>query len=241
MSTTLSKIIAVVSEVFETAEEELRSDLRFVEDLGATSLDVVTLIWRVEEVFGLGEIEESVLEKLSTVGDLAELVRARTTMVSEALEVVDLAVASDHAGLQLKTALLHWLREKGYSVSDLGPALSQSVDYPDFAHRVTRAIAEGSAQKGLLICGSGIGMSIAANKAEGIRAVVVANSLQARLCREHNDANVLCLGERLTGVDMARECLEAFLTTPFKPGDDGRHQRRVKKLTLEAMNYRPDS
>lgn len=228
---TLDGVIKVVGEVFETPLSELGPGLRFIEDLGATSLDVVTLVWRIEEVFGLGEIEESALQSVQTIGELAELVEARRGDPSEVVEIVDIAIASDHAGVNLKTELVDWLRDAGKIVSDLGPASSQAVDYPDFAGRVSQSVAEGNARQGVLICGSGIGMSIAANKVQGIRAVVAANPLQARLSRQHNDANVLCLGERLTGVDMARECLREFLETSFDPGDDGRHQRRVRKIS----------
>ena len=228
---TLNGVIKVVGEVFETPTSELTPGLRFIEDLGATSLDVVTLVWRIEEVFGLGEIEESALQAVETIADLAELVEARQGEPSEVVERVDVAIASDHAGLNLKAALVDWLRARGKVVVDLGPGSTQSVDYPDFAARVSRSVTEGTALQGVLVCGSGIGMSIAANKVPGVRAVVVANPLQAKLSRQHNDAKILCLGERLTGVDMATECLQAFLSTPFDPGDDGRHQRRVRKIS----------
>lgn len=227
----LSQVISVIAEVFETPAPDLGADLRIVEDLGATSLDIVTLIWRVEEVFGLGEIEESALQPISTIGELAELVANRRTMSSKASDIADIAIASDHAGVQLKAALVDWLRDDGFALRDLGPTTRQSVDYPDFAQRVAHSVATGKAKQGILICGSGIGMSIAANKFDGIRAVVAANDLQARLSRQHNNANVLCLGERLTGIDMARACVRAFLKTPFEPGDDGRHQRRVQKIS----------
>lgn len=229
------RVIDVVAEVFETPASELGPDLRFIEDLGATSLDVVTLVWRLEEAFGLGELEESSLESIETIDELVELVEERTGAVSEAVDTVDVAIAADHAGLTMKADLVDWIGERGPVVRDLGPADADSVDYPDFAARVARQIAGARARHGVLVCGSGIGMSIAANKIDGVRAVVVTNPVQARLARRHNDANVLCLGERLTGRDMARECVAAFLDTPFEPGDDGRHRRRVRRIhELEA-------
>lgn len=229
------RVNEVVAEVFEIDPDGLDADLRFIEDLGATSLDVVTLVWRIEEVFGLGEIEEGSLESVLTLGDLAELVELRRGAVSEAVDMVDVAIAADHAGLDMKADLVDWLRKRGSTVRDLGPADAQSVDYPDFAARVARQIAAGQADKGILVCGSGIGMSIAANKIPGVRAAVVVNPTQAELARRHNDVNVLCLGARLTGRDMARHSVAAFLDTPFDPGDDGRHRRRVRRIhELEA-------
>jgi acyl carrier protein len=227
---TEERVFEVIAEVFEIPTEELSASLRFADDLGATSLDVVTLVWRIEEAFGLGEIEESALESVHTLGDLIELVDARRGSVSEAVEVVDVAIAADHAGVNLKADLVDWLTARGCEVRDLGPADAQSVDYPDFASRVANQVKKKVARKGILVCGSGIGMSIAANKVDGVRAAVVCNPLQARLARQHNNLNVLCLGERLIGSDMARECVAAFLDTPFDPGDDGRHRRRVGRI-----------
>lgn len=234
------RVIEVVAEVFEAGDDELNSELRFIEDLGATSLDVVTLVWRLEEVFGLGELDESSLESIETIGELIELVEERTGKVSEAVDVVDIAIAADHAGLSMKADLVDWLGERGDVVRDLGPADADSVDYPDFAERVARQVAGKRARRGILICGSGIGMSIAANKVDGIRAAVVTNPVQARLSRQHNDLNVLCLGERLTGRDMARECVAAFLATAFEPGDDGRHQRRIRRIHALEPAANPD-
>ena len=231
------RVMEVVAEVFEIDGDELSPELRFVEDLGATSLDVVTLVWRIEETFGLGELDEQSLESVHTLADLVELVDARSGGISKAVEVVDVAIAADHAGLQMKADLIDWLRDQGKTVRDLGPADAQSVDYPDFASRVARQVAAGQASRGILICGSGIGMSIAANKVDGVRAAVVSMPMQARLAREHNDANVLCLGQRIIGRDVARAAVKAFLETPFEPGDDGRHRRRVRRIhELEASS-----
>jgi ribose 5-phosphate isomerase B len=150
-----------------------------------------------------------------------------STTTGDAPEV---ALASDHAGVELKAALADWLRGRGVSVCDLGPADASSVDYPDFAERLGLEVSQGRAQKGVLICGSGVGVSIAVNKVAGIRAALAAEPLTARLSRRHNDANVLCLGARIIGEEMARACVEAFLGSDFDPGDDGRHQRRVDKI-----------
>ncbi|MDZ3831453.1 MAG: ribose 5-phosphate isomerase B [Sphingopyxis sp.] len=139
-----------------------------------------------------------------------------------------IAIASDHAAYDLKAALAEWLRGQGHEVADLGPDSPDSVDYPDFGYRLAAAIADGSAEKGVALCGSGIGISMAVNRNPACRCALVGEPLSAKLSREHNDANVIAMGARLTGIDMAKACLDAFLTTEFA-GD--RHVRRVDKLS----------
>jgi len=136
-------------------------------------------------------------------------------------------VGSDHAGLPLKEPLVAFLRERGFEVTDLGTNDATSVDYPDFAHRVAEAVAAGEHEKGLLVCGSGIGMSISANRHAGVRAVVCSEAYSALMARKHNDANVLCLGARVIGVGVAESILEAFLAGEF---EGGRHLGRVEKI-----------
>lgn len=136
-------------------------------------------------------------------------------------------IASDHAGFRLKTAVVAQLHEAGHEVLDLGPAAPERCDYPDFAHAVARAVASNDAPVGILCCGSGIGMSMAANRHAGIRAALVHDVTSARLSRQHNDANVLCLGERLIGETVATEAVHAFLGTEFQ---GGRHTGRVVKI-----------
>ncbi len=133
-------------------------------------------------------------------------------------------IASDHAGVNLKSALAAHLAAKGHSVHDLGPADATSCDYPDFARVVCFRVLEDAAGFGILVCGTGIGMSMAANRNPGIRAALCACEFQARAARLHNNANVLCLGERVTGPAVALDMAELFLTTPF---EGGRHQRRI--------------
>ncbi len=128
----------------------------------------------------------------------------------------------------MKTFLHSVLQEKGLVALDLGVHEAQSVDYPDFALLLAQALETGRASRGILVCGSGIGMSIAANRFPYIRAALVHDAYGARMCRQHNDANVLVLGERTTGIDVAKDCVEIFLNTPF---EGGRHARRVDKLT----------
>ncbi len=138
-----------------------------------------------------------------------------------------IAIASDHAAFDLKTLLADYLREAGHDVIDLGPANAESVDYPDFGYRLAEAIASGEADKGVALCGSGIGISIAVNRNAACRCALVSDGLSARLSRQHNDANVIAMGARLIGVDTAKDCLDQFLATEF---GGGRHQRRVDKL-----------
>ena len=138
-----------------------------------------------------------------------------------------LAFASDHGGVALKAQLVETAKKLGHEVEDLGPATADSIDYPDQARKVTDALGARRADLGVLVCGSGIGMSIAANKVKGIRAALVHTELEARLSRQHNDANVLCLGERILGPEQARAILQAFLGSQF---EGGRHQARVAKI-----------
>ena len=138
-----------------------------------------------------------------------------------------IALGSDHAGLPLKRVLLAALEAGGHSVLDAGTHEEASVDYPDFAHLVADKVATGAAAFGVLVCGSGIGMSITANRHKAIRAVVLHNTTEARLTRAHNDANIACFGARTLGVEVALDALAAFLATPF---EGGRHERRVEKI-----------
>ena len=138
-----------------------------------------------------------------------------------------IAIASDHAAVALKSTLAEWLRAGGHEVDDLGPYDTTSVDYPDYGYKLADAIASGAAEFGVALCGSGIGISIAVNRNPACRCALVSEPLSAALAREHNDANVIAMGARLTGEGMAIACLEAFLFTPFA---GGRHQNRVDKL-----------
>ena len=138
-----------------------------------------------------------------------------------------IAIGSDHAGFTLKSKVKDWLAEAGHEVKDLGTDGSDSVDYPDFGRAVGEAVGKGEAELGIVVCGSGIGISMAANRVPGARAANCTSGLMARLARQHNDANILSLGERLIGEAVARDCVDEFLKTEF---EGGRHQRRVDKL-----------
>jgi RpiB/LacA/LacB family sugar-phosphate isomerase len=140
---------------------------------------------------------------------------------------VIILIASDHAGFELKELLAERARESGHEVVDLGPATEDPVDYPDFAHDLATRIAAGEAERGVLICGTGIGMSIVANRHRGVRAALCHDAFTAELARRHNNANVLCMGGRTTGPGVAIQMLDIFLATPF---DGGRHGRRVEKV-----------
>ncbi|MBY0521506.1 MAG: ribose 5-phosphate isomerase B [Sphingomonas sp.] len=142
-----------------------------------------------------------------------------------------IAIASDHAAFALKAALLPWLAEQGHDVDDLGTYDGSSVDYPDYGRKLAAALADGSADRGIALCGSGIGIAIAANRNPACRCAQVAEPLSAALARRHNDANAIALGARLIGEEMARACITAFLATEF---EGGRHQHRVDKLSQPA-------
>lgn len=139
-----------------------------------------------------------------------------------------IAIASDHAAFDLKEALTTWLREQGREIVDLGPSSADAVDYPDYGYRLAECIGAGDATLGIALCGSGIGISIAVNRHPACRCARVSEGLSARLARQHNDANVVAIGARLTGIDAAKDIVTQFLSTEF---EGGRHQRRVDKLT----------
>ena len=139
-----------------------------------------------------------------------------------------LAIASDHAAFALKAELVAWLASQGHEVADLGAGSEASVDYPDYGYKLAAHIADGKAERGVALCGTGIGISIAVNRNPAVRCARVDEPLSAALAREHNDANVIAMGARIIGLEMAKACLEAFLATPF--GGE-RHVRRVNKLS----------
>jgi ribose 5-phosphate isomerase B len=139
-----------------------------------------------------------------------------------------IAIVSDHAAFDMKAQLVRHLEASGYEALDLGTTSADSVDYPDYGYRIARAIADGQAERGIALCGSGIGISIAVNRHPQCRCARVSDGLSARLAREHNDANVLAMGARLIGIEAARDCVDQFLATPFA---GGRHQRRINMLS----------
>ncbi len=138
-----------------------------------------------------------------------------------------IAISSDHGGNNLRREIIELLAEKGLEYEDLGPKDDESVDYPDYAKPVADGVASGNFDRGILICGTGIGMSIAANKVKGIRCALVHDVFSAKATREHNDTNVLAMGERVIGPGLAREIVSTWLSTPFS---GGRHERRIEKL-----------
>ena len=231
MSSTQYDVIHLIAEILEQPADSISPQDHFIEHLGASSLDIVTLIMRIETYFELGETPDSELESIETVQDLINLVDVmRSGEKSEVTEVVEVVIASDHAAVELIAHLTNWFRLHNISFIDLGPSHGTSVDYPDFAHLLCKKVNMQDARLGILLCGTGIGMSIAANKVSGIRAALVSSSLEAKFARQHNNANVLCLGARIVGSLVAESCIETFLDTDFTPGDDGRHHRRIQKL-----------
>jgi len=147
-----------------------------------------------------------------------------------------IAIVSDHAAFEMKAQLVAYLGERGFEVLDLGTASTDSVDYPDYGYRIARAISNGEVERGVALCGSGIGISIAVNRHPACRCALVSEGLSARLAREHNDANVIAMGARIVGIETARDCLDQFLATPFA---GGRHQRRIDKLSNPPITEQP--
>ena len=139
-----------------------------------------------------------------------------------------IAIGSDHGGFHLKAEVMKYLDEKGIAYKDYGTYSEESCDYPIYGEKVARAVASGECEKGIVICGTGIGISISANKVKGIRAALCSDCFSAEMTRRHNDANILAMGERVLGVGLALKIVETFLNTPF---DGGRHARRVALIS----------
>jgi ribose 5-phosphate isomerase B len=149
-----------------------------------------------------------------------------------------LVIASDHGGLELKQVLIDFLMSRSLAVQDLGTNHSESVDYPDFGEKVARAVSSGKAEAGILICGTGIGMSIVANKFPRVRAALVTDKFMAQMAREHNNANILVLGGRVLDVQNATEMVATWLDSPYEAG---RHQRRLDKIAQLEQGLRAET
>ena len=147
-----------------------------------------------------------------------------------------IALASDHAAVDLKAEILRWLADEGYETADLGPHTNDSVDYPDYGYKLATALASGSADRAIALCGSGIGIAIAMNRNPAVRCAQVSEPLSATFARTHNDANAIALGARLIGPEMAKACVAAFLAGEY---EGGRHQRRVDKLSHPTIDQEP--
>ena len=138
-----------------------------------------------------------------------------------------IVIASDHGGFSLKVDIVSFLKELGYEVNDMGPKNQNSVDYPDYGIRIAQAVTQNTNSRGIVICGTGIGMSIVVNRFTGIRGTLCSDLYTAKLCREHNDSNILIMGGRVVGYGLAREIVKVWLSTPF---EGGRHQKRRDKI-----------
>jgi ribose 5-phosphate isomerase B len=153
---------------------------------------------------------------------------AYDSLAEDLYQTMQIAIASDHAALEMKAALAAYLRDAGHDLDDLGPHDGGSVDYPDYGYKLAEVIATGKAECGIALCGSGIGISIAVNRNPACRCALVSEPLSAKLARDHNDANVIAMGARVIGLEMAKACVDAFLETRF--GGD-RHSARIDKLS----------
>ena len=145
-----------------------------------------------------------------------------------------IAIGNDHAAVEMKNHIMDYLKNKGFEVVNFGSDTAESVDYPIYGEKVANAVANGECDFGILICGTGVGISLAANKVKGIRAAVCSEPMTARLCREHNNANVITFGDRITGLGIILDCVKLFLETEFL---GGRHEKRVNKITEVENKY----
>ena len=146
-----------------------------------------------------------------------------------------IVIASDHGGFSLKVDIVSFLKELGYEVNDMGPKNQNSVDYPDYGIRIAQAVTQNTNSRGIVICGTGIGMSIVVNRFTGIRGTLCSDLYTAKLCREHNDSNILIMGGRVVGYGLAREIVKVWLSTPF---EGGRHQKRLDKINQFDKSYK---
>lgn len=231
-----SQICRTIADVLEIEVSQVSPAQHFVNDLGANSLDVVEFVMRLEDHFNI-EVPDDAADRVQTVGDLIGYICQLVEGPCEAEVLVKVAIASDHAGFALKAALVKHLEGLERKYEDLGPEKPEPCDYPDYALKVATAVASGEAKFGILVCGTGAGMCITANKVPGVRAVLVHSTYEARMTREHNDANIICLGSRVVGEGQAIEAVELFLETEFDPGDDGRHRRRVELIEAVEKTF----
>lgn len=249
-----TRILTLIAEVLELDPSEIKPESHLFNDLGASSLDIAEMVWRIEDDkdFNIGEIPDDVLDEIRLVRDITNFVVRQVTPSGASdgsnsgaklqTSTASLVIASDHAGVALKAALREHLSGQGFAVEDFGPTKATPVDYPSVAAKLGQHVAGSPDRLGILICGTGVGMSIAANKVHGVRAALIHEPVSAKLAREHNNANVLCLGARILGEELARACTDAFLSASFSPGDDGRHQRRVKGIhEIEKLRQRGDA
>lgn len=186
--------------------------------------------WEVPDPFGrgVGEYQRVQKELHKVVEQIADRLAEREILDERGATRMKVAFGCDHAGIDLREAVVAVVDELGHTLLDFGTHSKESVDYPDFGAKVATAVAKGEADLGIVVCGTGIGISIAANKVKGIRAALCSETYSARMSREHNDANVLAMGARVIGPDLAKEIVRTFLTTSF--GGD-RHRRRVDKIS----------
>lgn len=186
--------------------------------------------WEVADPYGGSDrvYEASSAELASVVQRIAEHLEQKHRKQEKGATQLKVAFGCDHGGIHLREAVLAVISELGLVAVDFGTHSEESVDYPDFGHKVGTAVARGDVDTGIVVCGTGIGISIAANKVKGVRAALCSEPFSARMSREHNDANVLALGARVIGPDLAKEIVRIFLETPF---GGGRHQRRVQKIS----------
>ncbi len=225
------RLLELIADVLEVDAKEVRPESHFFNDLGASSLDIAEMVWRIEDEahFGVSEIPDEVLENVRCVADVIDFIEGQHHAPPAASVTVDVALGSDGASEVFKDLVAAHLKASGLNVKDLGPKGGHNAAGAT-VEAVAGMVASGEARFGVLIDGAGVGACIAANKVVGVRAASVADFTTARLARQLHDANVICLGARLLGPDVAKSCLDTFLAASFTPGDTGENKIWMHQL-----------
>ena len=234
-SKTTASILALVADVLEMKVADLSPETHLFEDLGVSSLDLAEVVWRLEEDprFGIGEIPDEDLQALATVGDIIAFIDRRMRQDADPVSIdggATVMIAADHHGRALAEVLRIHLTNRGIKARALIPDPGVEIEYPDYAEAVANAVVRGEVEQGVLVGRVGLGMAIAANKVDGVRAVSSSAEFVARMSRQRYNANILCLGAGVLGEDAARSSLDAFLDTTFDPGADGRNLRCIHRI-----------
>ncbi len=229
-----SHILLIVADVLELDPAEVKLDSHLVYDLGANSVDIADLIWRIESdpKWEIEEIPHEILLSFETIQDVVKYLEQhhKSTVQPNINIAARVVLASDHGGRSLRAILRAHIEDQQITVRDLGTDEPHEVDFPEYAEVAARAVARGEAEYAVLVGRTGIGMAMAANKVNGVRAAVVHNLLTARLCRQRYDANILCLGASLLGEGLAALCVNEFLATAFQPGSHGERRRHLSRI-----------
>ncbi|MCP4227401.1 MAG: RpiB/LacA/LacB family sugar-phosphate isomerase [Actinomycetia bacterium] len=223
-----------MADVLESNSSDINPDQHLIDDLGASSLDIAEMIWRIEDdpFFGVGEIPDDVLDQIGTIGHIIAFIEHNQQASIKTPEPgqASMILGADHHGRLLREVLVQTMESLGHLTEEIGAVDDRPVDLVEVAQSAATAVARNQASRAILIGLDGMGMAMVANKVPGVRAISASTGLQARMARERHNANVLCLGAGIIGTHAARECLTAFLETPFEPGPDDRRTQRVHRI-----------